>query len=197
MSKKNNAEIEIKAYIENVKSTLDFLYKNAKFKKKYFKKDIYFAKNSEIKIGNINLNNCIRLRIEHGGYTFCSKIRNIIDAVEVNEEREIKVSKKKSKFIINFLSSLMDYGEYVKKEKKGYAFKYKNALIEVSNIKNLGDFIEIEFLNNEESIENQIKKLKSILKEIGIEESSIETEPYINLLKKKIIKKNLFSRFQH
>jgi len=145
MSKKNNAEIEIKAYIENVKSTLDFLYKNAKFKKKYFKKDIYFAKNSEIKIGNINLNNCIRLRIEHGGYTFFSKIRN-----------------------------------------KGYAFKYKNALIEVSNIKNLGDFIEIEFLNNEESIENQIKELKSILKEIGIEESSIETEPYINLLKKKL-----------
>ena len=80
----------------------------------------------------------------------------------------------------------MDYREYVKKEKKGYAFKYKNALIEVSNIKNLGDFIEIEFLNNEESIENQIKELKSILKEIGIEESSIETEPYINLLKKNL-----------
>lgn len=56
----------------------------------------------------------------------------------------------------------------------------------MSNIKNLGDFIEIEFLNNEESIENQIKELKSILKEIGIEESSIETEPYINLLKKKL-----------
>ena len=46
MSKKNNAEIEIKAYIENVKSTLDFLYKNAKFKKKYFKKD------EEYQIGN-------------------------------------------------------------------------------------------------------------------------------------------------
>ena len=38
MSKKNNAEIEIKAYIENVKSTLDFLYKNAKFKKNILKK---------------------------------------------------------------------------------------------------------------------------------------------------------------
>ena len=56
----------------------------------------------------------------------------------------------------------MDYREYVKKEKKGYAFKYKNALIEVSNIKNLGDFIEIEFLNNEESIENQIKESSKI-----------------------------------
>ena len=50
----------------------------------------------------------------------------------------------------------------------------------------MGDFIEIEFLNNEESIENQIKEIKSILKEIWIEEYSIETEPYINLLKKKL-----------
>ena len=185
MNKKNNSEIEIKAYVKNLKSTLDFLYKNAKFKKKYFKKDIYFAKIEEIRSGKINLNNCIRLRIEHGGYTFCAKIRNIIENVEVNEEREIKVSKKKSKFIINFLSSIMDYKEYVKKEKKGYAFKYKNALVEVSSIKNLGDFIEIESLNYEETMENQIKELKSILKEIGISESDIETEPYIKLLDKK------------
>ena len=185
MSKKNNSEIEIKAYVKNLKSTLDFLYKNAKFKKKYFKKDIYFAKIEEIRNGKINLNNCIRLRIEHGVYTFCAKVRNIIENVEVNEEREIKVSKKKSKFIINFLSSIMDYKEYVKKEKKGYAFKYKNALVEVSSIKNLGDFIEIESLNYEETMENQIKELKSILKEIGISESDIETEPYIKLLDKK------------
>ena len=185
MSKKNNIEIEIKAYVKDLKSTLDFLYKNAKFKKKYFKKDIYYSKIEEIKTQNINLNNCIRLRIENGGYTFCSKIRNIIDAVEVNEEREIKVSKKKSKFIINFLFLLQNYKEYVRKEKKGYAFYYKNALVEVSSIKNLGNFIEIEFLNSLESIENQIKELKLILKDIGIDESYIETKPYINLLSEK------------
>lgn len=178
----NNAEIEIKAHIKDFQSTLDFLYKNAKFKKKYFKKDIYFAKAEEIKIGNINLNNCIRLRSEHGGYAFCAKIRNIIDKTEVNEEREIKVSKKKSRFIINFLCVLQNYKEYVRKEKKGYAFVYRNALVEVSKIKNLGDFIEIEFLNSPKSIENQIKELKSILNDIGIAESEIETEPYINLL---------------
>lgn len=178
----NNAEIEIKAHIKDFKSTLDFLYKNARFKKKYFKKDIYFAKVDEIKSGNINLNNCIRLRIEHGGYTFCAKIRSIVDKAEVNEEREIKVSKKKSRFIINFLSMLQNYKEYVRKEKKGYAFVYKNALVEISKIKNLGDFVEIEFLNSLKSVENQIKELKSILHYIGINESEIETEPYINLL---------------
>lgn len=181
-----NSEIEIKAYVIDFENTLDFLYKNAKFKKKYFKRDIYYAKDSDILNDSIKLNDCIRLRIENGGYTFCSKNRNILEGVEVNDEREVKVTRKKCRFIINFLSSLQGYREYVRKEKRGYAFIYKNALVEVSKIKNLGDFIEIEFLNSEDSVENQIIKLKEILKDIGIEESYIEPRPYMELLKPKI-----------
>ncbi|MEI0604295.1 class IV adenylate cyclase [Brachyspira alvinipulli] len=181
-----NSEIEIKAYVKDFESVLDFLYKNAKFKKKYFKKDIYYAKESSIKNGNIKTSDCIRLRIEHGGYTFCTKERILIDGVEVNNEIEIKVTKKKSRFIINFLAQLQKYKEYVRKEKKGYAFIYKNALVEVSKIKKLGNFIEIEFLNSSETIDNQIYQLKSILNDIGISENDIETEAYINLLSKKI-----------
>ncbi|WP_300370003.1 class IV adenylate cyclase [Brachyspira sp.] len=177
-----NSEIEIKAYIKDFESILNFLKNNAKFKKKYFKKDIYYAKEISIKEGNIKTSDCIRLRTEHGGYTFCTKERTLIEGVEVNEEIEVKVSKKKARFIINFLSKLQKYKEYVRKEKKGYAFIYKNALVEISKIKNLGDFIEIEFLNSEETVENQVHKLKSILKELGIDENSIETKPYIELL---------------
>ncbi len=180
-----NSEIEIKAYIKDFESVLNFLKNNAKFKKKYFKKDIYYAREESIKKGNIKTSNCIRLRVEHGGYTFCSKDRTLIDGVEVNEEREIKVSKKKARFIINFLYKLQKYVEYVRKGKKGYAFIYKNALVEISRIKNLGDFIEIEFLNSDKSLENQVSELKSILKEIGIDENSIETKPYIELLSKR------------
>ena len=180
-----NSEIEIKAYIKDFESVLNFLKNNAKFKKKYFKKDIYYAREESIKKGNIKTSNCIRLRVEHGGYTFCSKDRTLIDGVEVNEEIEIKVSKKKARFIINFLYKLQKYVEYVRKEKKGYAFIYKNALVEISRIKNLGDFIEIEFLNSDKSLENQVSELKSILKEIGIDENSIETKPYIELLSKR------------
>ncbi|WP_295161897.1 class IV adenylate cyclase [uncultured Brachyspira sp.] len=179
-----NSEIEIKAYIKDFESVLSFLKNNAKFKKKYFKKDIYYAKENCIKNADIKTNDCIRLRIEHGGYTFCTKERALIEDAEVNEEIELKVSKKKARFIISFLSKLQKYREYVSKEKKGYAFIYKNALIEISKIKNLNNFIEIEFLNSNETIENQILKLKSILNEIGIDENCIETEPYINLLSK-------------
>ena len=89
-----NSEIEIKAYVRDFDSVLNFLYKNAKFKKKYFKKDIYYARENDIKHGNIKTSDCIRLRIEHGGYTFCTKERTLIDGVEVNEEIEVKVSKK-------------------------------------------------------------------------------------------------------
>ncbi|WP_157151204.1 class IV adenylate cyclase [Brachyspira sp. SAP_772] len=179
-----NNEIEIKAYVRDFENTLSFLYKNARFKKKYFKKDIYYAKSDDILNDDIKLKNCIRLRVEHGGYTFCSKDRKIVDGVEVNDEIEIKVSKKKARFIINFLSSLQGYREYVRKEKKGYAFVYKNSLVEVSKIKGLGDFIEIEFLNSADSVENQVYQLKAILKEIGIDEKDIETKAYIDMLKK-------------
>ena len=179
-----NSEIEIKAYVRDFDSVLNFLYKNAKFKKRYFKKDIYYAKENDIKNKNIKINDCIRLRIEHGGYIFCAKDRALIDGVEVNEERELKVSKKKARFIINFLFQIQKYKEYVRKEKKGYAFIYKNALVEVSKIKNLDNFIEIEFLNSDSTVEEQVSKLKSILNEIGIDEKDIETEAYINLLSK-------------
>ena len=72
----------------------------------------------------------------------------------------------------------------MRKEKKGYAFTYKNSLVEVSKIKGLGDFVEIEFLNSEESVENQVSQLKKILQEIGIDEKDIETRAYIDMLKK-------------
>ena len=179
-----NSEIEIKAYVRDFESTLSFLYENARFKKKYFKKDIYYAKGDDILNNDIKLKNCIRLRVENGGYTFCSKDRKIIDGVEVNDEIELKVSKKKARFIVNFLSSLQGYREYVRKEKRGYAFVYKNSLVEVSQIKGLGDFVEIEFLNNANSVENQVSQLKTILKEIGIDEKEIETRPYVEMLKK-------------
>ena len=85
-----NNEIEIKAYVRDFENTLSFLYKNARFKKKYFKKDIYYAKKDDILNDDIKLKNCIRLRVEHGGYTFCSKDRKLIDGVEVNDEIELK-----------------------------------------------------------------------------------------------------------
>ena len=177
-------EIEIKAYVRDFEFVLDYLYNNAKFKKKYFKKDIYYAKEREIKNNSIKFENCIRLRVQNGGYTFCSKERSIIDGVEVNDEREVKVSKKKARFIINFLSSIQGYRELVRKEKKGYSFSYKGTIIDLSHVIGLDDFIEIEFLDSSLSQEDQIKELRLILEELSISEDDIEAKAYMSLLMK-------------
>jgi len=179
-------EVEIKANVVDIKSLIDFLYKNTKYKKKFFKKDIYYAKNVNIKLMNVPIDECLRLRVENGKYTFCTKIRDLIEGVEVNTEREMVFGKKRTRDILRFLANILDYGEYVKKEKKGRAFLYKETLIEVSSIKGLGDFVEIEMIDSKLDINNQIMHIKNILSEMEIKESDIEIIPYITLLANKL-----------
>lgn len=71
-----NNEIEIKAYVRDFENTLSFLYKNARFKKKYFKKDIYYAKKDDILNDDIKLKNCIRLRVDTEAIHFALKTEN-------------------------------------------------------------------------------------------------------------------------
>lgn len=175
-------EIEIKARVYNKLALLDFLHENAKFNRKYFKKDFYYAKD-EI---DFNINECIRMRLDRGGYTFTSKNRSLDNGVEFNIERNFSCTKHKSKVIITFIKNVLGMSLYVYKEKKGRAFIYKNTLIEVSNIKGLGDYIEIELLDNVKiDISDRAKFLKDILFELSIDEKDIETRAYIDLLKDK------------
>lgn len=179
-------EVEIKANVADIKSLIDFLHNNAKYKKKFFKRDIYYAKSNDIKSRNVQIDDCLRLRSQNGKYTFCTKSREMIESVEVNTEREMVFSKKRSKDIIKFLTSILGYAEYVKKLKKGKAFLYKDTLIEVSFIKGLGDFVEIEMIDSKLGVNEQIMHIKSVLSDINIKESDIEITPYITLLANKI-----------
>ncbi len=175
-------EIEIKANVIDKKSLLDFLYKNAKHKKKYYKKDFYYGTFTN---GLFDVDNCVRIRLEHGGYTFTSKARILDEGIEFNIERNMLCSKKQSKLIIKFLQQILQMRLHVVKEKKGRAFIYKNTLVEVSTVKGLGDFVEIEILENcLEDIDDKVLFLKQILAELSIDEKCIETSLYIDLLVK-------------
>ncbi len=173
-------EIEIKANVYDKASLLDFLYKNAKHKKKYYKKDFYYG---VFKSNACDRDTWIRMRLERGGYTFTSKSRILEDGIEFNIERNMPCTKKQSKLIIKFIEQVLQMKLYVVKEKKGRAFIYKNTLVEVSSVKGLGDFVEIEILENKLSdITDKVSFLKQILAELSIDESCIETRLYIDLL---------------
>lgn len=175
-------EVEIKLRLKDFASALQWLKNNAVLKNKFFKKDIYYAKKCNIEKKSVIIDECIRLRIENGGYTFCTKVRNMNDGVEVNIEREEVFSKTRSRDIIKFIHSILGYSEYVKKEKKGKCFFYKNTIIDISKVSGLGDFLEIEMLDSNLSIDEQIKHIKSIMLELGLGESDVEITPYIVLL---------------
>lgn len=173
-------EIEIKANLYDKISLLDFLYKNAKYKKKYYKKDFYYGMYRD---GLFDRDGWVRMRLEHGGYIFTSKSRVLDNGIEFNVERNMPCTKKQSKLIINFIEKVLQMKLYVVKEKKGRAFIYKNTLVEVSTVKGLGDFIEIEILENKlADISDKISFLKQILAELSIGEDCIETRLYIDLI---------------
>lgn len=178
------SEIEIKANVSDKDKLLSLLLEKAKFKKKYYKKDIYYKKNQIV----FDINECVRLRKERGSYTFCAKTRNMTDGIEINDEREMPVTKTKAKTIIRFIEDVLCMKEFVVKEKKGRAFTYKNTLIEISSVKGLGDYVEIEITDESKVEGDKVFFLKSILREFDISENDIETAPYIVLLEKKYAK---------
>lgn len=173
-----STEIEIKAHVKEPSTVLSFLKENAKFKKKYFKKDVYFARE-----GDENINNMLRLRQEKGSYVFTQKTRKMLDKTEINEEREMNTSKGLSRKFLRLLTDVMGYSEYVRKEKKGKAYVYKDVLVELSEIKGLGYFVELELLDSVLSHDEQLKLLREVLSDIGVCEDMIEEKPYVKLLR--------------
>ncbi len=176
-------EVEVKCRVVDKKSLLDILHKKARYKRKYFKKDFYYstAKNND----DFDIDRCIRLRLDRGSYTFTSKSRIIENGIEFNDERNLSVTRHKSKVIVNFIKDILNMSLYVLKEKKGKAFVYKNTLIEVSTIKGLGDFVEFEIIDSSDNLDatEKIEFLKDLINEFGISESDIETKTYIEMIK--------------
>lgn len=176
--KHKSMEIEVKAIVKEPERLAAFLKENAKLKKKFFKRDIYYYKDADE-----NINNMLRLRKEHGGYVFTQKKRRMQDGVEINEEREMDVSKKSAKRFLKLLENVMGYSEYVRKEKKGRAYSYNGVLVEMSEVVGLGHFVELELLDSDLSEDEQLALLKDTLKRLGLSEADIEQRPYVKLLR--------------
>lgn len=172
-------EVELKAHVRNVDQVRAFLREHAVFKRKYFKRDRYLSPN-----GVDAIDAMIRLRNANGGWVFTSKTRRIEQGVEINDEKEMPVRRNDARKIIRFLTGVLGYTDHVLKEKKGRAYTYRGVLIEFSEVSTLGNFIELEILDGSAPEQDQIALLHSILAELGIPESDIETEPYVSLLAK-------------
>jgi len=79
--------------------------------------------------------------------------------------------------------TLAGFNSYYKKEKIGYSLKTVEGIVfDISNVNDIGKFLEIEKLVEEDKIEETIKELKEIMISLGLSEDQIETKSYAKLI---------------
>lgn len=178
-------EVETKVKLED--SQIPKLRKKikqiAKFKKKGQKADDYFA-------------------IQKKGYPKKAfRFRTTKDGVEITFKKHLKkywtkevVVKKEFEFTLkgkeekkDILELFSDFGfkEWVRKVKRNETYIYKankNISIEINHVKNLGYFIEMEYLCQKNDVKKAIKALTNLLKELEIDFNQIDNTGYTKML---------------
>lgn len=162
-----NVEIEIQIKIENSKNLLKFLKKNADFKYENKQIDEYFTPSHRDFLKTRPVGEWLRLRDSGGNFSINYKnwhfYRNgksyYCDEYESKIENIGKVKK---------IFKVLDFKSLVVVEKVRKAWQYKNYEIALDSIKNLGDFVEIEYVGKRKvDPETTTAEMIKFLKDIG------------------------------
>lgn len=167
-------EIESKAFIpqKELKRIIKLANKKFKFIKEEIKTDIYYS----------NLKKIIRIRklnTLEKIVTFKKKILDNNNTIEINKEVEFKIDN-----INNFLILIkeLEFKKLYKKIKKSLVYQTNNLNVEINEIKNLGFFLEIEkIINNQDDIDLAKKEIHNIINQFGLKKN-LETRSYFELL---------------
>ena len=177
-------EVETKIRVANPKKIRKEARKLGRFIGTEFKVDDYYALNVDDKYPGRSL----RIRKVNGFYIVNFKHGlSYKKGVHAKKEVEFKVSN-----INDFLNLIRDFGfkRWLRKEKRCEIYKIKdNFQIELNNVKNLGWFVEIEFLVKKES---EIKKARdnvaNIIRKLGLDERNAIKKGYTKMILEKMRK---------
>ncbi len=111
--------------------------------------------------------------------------------IVVKQEFEFTMEKKED--VDKLLALFRDLGfrQWVKKRKKSESYlhkKDKRIVIEINRVAHLGYFMEIEYLSQPREMKKAKRKIRGVLKELGIEQKQIDNTGYTKMLWKKGIK---------
>lgn len=167
---------EVEAKISISKNDYNILYtKISKFADKvgdFYKKDIYYSDKDDY---------FMRIR-EFDNKEFFLTIKNkTIDlSIETNDELEFQIDSFED---FNNLFFELGFSKIKRKEKISQVFRYKNANLELNEIKSLGYFLEIEILlENESEIFQAKKDLENLFLNLGYSSADFEKRYYLDLL---------------
>ena len=182
-------EIELKVRLDNFEPVKERLSALGDFCRTYEKSDTYWF--------GENLSGGIRVRLDRNrdqdeageSVLVTYKKKEISGGMEVNEENEFTVS---DAGLFGEMLERLGLRKAMQKEKKGWAWVIPSGeagrvpiLAELSLVKGLGWFLELEIMatdNNTHIIEENRKRLFSLLEELKIPADKIEARPYTALL---------------
>ena len=185
----DNIEIEIQVKIENSKPLLEFLKKNAEFKAEKNQIDEYFSPAHRNFLKTRPIDEWLRLRSADGIYSINYKNwhsdkngkSNYCDEYETKVEDLDKI--KKIFDAINFKSIVT-----VNKMRKIWI--YENYEIAIYSVKDLGNFVEIEYIGKNEKVDPKkiIEEMVGFLKnlKLGKIERNYVGYPFMLLFKSEV-----------
>lgn len=177
-------EIELKFPIENPEKAINKLNALSKKEVEERQKDTYFIPNHRNFVKQNPVSEWLRLRETKGKTTLNYKNwhnKNGKTAVSCDEfETEISDTNNLKRILKN-----LDFNELITVDKLRKVWKYKDTIIAVDEVADLGFFIEIEASKEFENTEKTKEHLYQILKELNIETGQQDFKGYPHLLLKK------------
>ena len=178
-------EVECKVKLEDsqVPKLRKRIKKIARFKKKGTKKDDYFAiqKHGFPK-------KAFRIRALKDKFEVCfkKKVKRLYSSdIVVKQEFEFTLKEKGEVQDLLALFTDMGFKEWVKKIKRNETYSYnknKKLSIEINHVKNLGYFMEMEYLCQEAEAEKAKNLIRRILNELEIDSNQIDNTGYTKML---------------
>lgn len=100
------------------------------------------------------------------------------------ERQEVECVLQDDKLFGDYLK-VLNYEPIVKVEKQRCEYKYRDANIAVDDVIQLGSFVEVEIILEDDDSEQAIMQIKQIAKELGIDINYIVNKPYDQMIYEK------------
>lgn len=161
-------EIEIQVNVENSKPLVDFLEKNGKFQSVKRQIDEYFSPAHRDFLAVRPVAEWLRLRDPEGKYSLNYKNWHFDKSGKSHycDEFEIKVESIES---AKKILSALNFKPLVIVDKLRKIWVYNDFEIAIDSVKNLGDFVEIEYIGEDKEVnpEKITREMVDFLKKVG------------------------------
>lgn len=171
-------EMELKAVLKNKLQVINYLgKKECEWSRTLFQEDVIYIQNSIEKTVNIPV---FRIRKIDGKTVVTLKVQ----AADLNTARELELEVSDDK-IMHQILQIIGFEAKVEVKKKRIETDYRGYKICIDEVEELGDFLEIEKLSEEDSNrETEYEIMWHILEELGIREEDLVIEKYFEMIQK-------------